>query len=826
MKLKWLVFTTLILLIPSQLSAFNWDYFMKVPYIPSEMQKIFLDQHNTFIEVKVNGETGIKKNRSTINWPLQIGETTYSNGLGMHAPSHIRIHSPQKIVRFEAWVGLSAQPLTGQGSVDFIVASESGKEYANVKNMRDETPAKRIDVKINNANTLDLIVGDSGDGISCDHANWCDAVIHLEDGTRKKLGDMELRQILVPVTQYPFSFIYDKKKSDDLLSTWDKTVSTKPLDEDRTQTVMTWTDPKTKLAVQWTVIRFKDYPDAIDMLLHFENAGTQETPILENILALSYSLNQSLNRSSVAYRLYHTNGSPSTENDFLFRKIDIRPGETHPLKAAGGRSSNGDFPFYKIDHASGSLITAVGWSGQWKTDLQCNTDGRLDMFTGLEKTHFRLYPQEKVRMPRMLLFDWTGDTWESNAKFRKLIYKHYAAKRNGKPILPTPFCNTCFTRGGGWLNETTAENQISLINAYADLGVMNIMTDAGWFVGGWPNGAGNWTPDPEKYPGGMAPVAKASLERGGAYGLWFEPERVVSGTPIHKEHPEWCLASHAGDNHTYLLNFGLPEVRQYFFNIVKGFMDLPGFEIYRQDFNMDPLSFWQYNDAPDRQGITEIKYIEGLYEYWDMIANAYPDSLREECASGGRRIDLETVMRMHMHQDSDYWFQWDTDQNQVWGMSQYLPNSVFVGHLHNLDEYGFWANMPTSLCFGWIADAPDFDKVTAKKFMDKYLAYRDLLVEEWYPLFMSTKDKDVWMGAQYHSTEQDKGIVVLQRRVESPYVKIQLKLRALDPNARYAVTEEKSGKKWTDTGKNLMERFYVEITEAPGTAVYLYQKTQ
>jgi hypothetical protein len=30
----------------------------------------------------------------------------------------------------------------------------------------------------------------------------------------------------------------------------------------------------------------------------------------------------------------------------------------------------------------------------------------------------------------------------------------------------------------------------------------------------------------------------------------------------------------------------------------------PGFRVYRQDFNMDPLAYWQHNDASDRQGIT------------------------------------------------------------------------------------------------------------------------------------------------------------------------------------------------------------------------------
>ena len=71
---------------------------------------------------------------------------------------------------------------------------------------------------------------------------------------------------------------------------------------------------------------------------------------------------------------------------------------------------------------------------------------------------------------------------------------------------------------------------------------------------------------------------------------------------------------------------------------VRGFMAMPGFRFYRQDFNMDPLPCWQHTDAPDRQGVTEMKYIEGLYAYWDRIASTWPDGLREECAGGGHRL--------------------------------------------------------------------------------------------------------------------------------------------------------------------------------------------
>ena len=60
---------------------------------------------------------------------------------------------------------------------------------------------------------------------------------------------------------------------------------------------------------------------------------------------------------------------------------------------------------------------------------------------------------------------------------------------------------------------------------------------------------------------------------------------------------------------------------------------------------MDPLSFWRDNDAEDRQGITEIRHVEGYLAYWDELRRRHPEMLIDTCASGGRRNDLETLRR-------------------------------------------------------------------------------------------------------------------------------------------------------------------------------------
>lgn len=768
--------------------------------------------------------------KSVIGTPLTLGDRVFEHGLGTHANSRIRIFSAVPIQRLTGWVGVDANERTkgGQGTVTFAVNLGETERFRS-EVMRAGSKPLRVDLDTRGGRILDLVVGDASDGIICDHADWADAAIALTNGRTVRLDEIQQGAVPYVASRYPFSFICDGQSSDQILETWKKETSVAQPAAARTSSepgairgeATTWTDAKTGLRVRWEVSRFTDFP-AIEWLLTFENTGASDTPIIENIQALDVSLNRAMDDRGT-YRLHRTNGAPSNPTDFEVRTVALAPGRTEAMSAGGGRSSNKDFPFFKVETGAGSLIAAVGWSGQWAARVSSPQAPSLHLTAGIEKTRFKLLPGEKVRMPRILLLDWEGDTRESNAQFRQLIYKHYAAKRADKKPLPTLFCNTCFTRGGGWLNECNAENQISLIKAYAPLGLEALLTDAGWFTGGWPNGAGNWDPRKDAYPDGMGPVAAAAKAHNMIYGLWFEPERVVAGTSLHKEHPDWVLSPGGMNPGTFLADFGRKEVQDYFFNIVKGFMALPGFRVYRQDFNMDPLAYWRHNDAPDRQGITEIRYIEGLYAYWDRIADTWPDSLREECASGGRRIDLETVMRMHLHQDSDYWFDNDVDQTQIWGLSQYLPNNVFVGHINRMDDYSFNSVIASSLCMGWIADAPDFDTARGKKLLDRYLALRHLLIGAWYPLLPYSRSGNEWIASQYHRPDLDEGVIFAFRRADSPYRSADVSLAGLKPDATYELTSEATGQKTQLKGADLMKRYELTIPDKHKSEVIRYR---
>ncbi len=61
-----------------------------------------------------------------------------------------------------------------------------------------------------------------------------------------------------------------------------------------------------------------------------------------------------------------------------------------------------------------------------------------------------------------------------------------------------------------------------------------------------------------------------------------------------------------------LFNLGIPEAREFLTNFISGKIDEFGLDCFRNDSNIAPLQFWRAADAPDRQGMTEIRWVEGL----------------------------------------------------------------------------------------------------------------------------------------------------------------------------------------------------------------------
>jgi len=114
-----------------------------------------------------------QRNRRVDNNPLRIAGQTYDHGLGTHANSHLRFLVRNRYAEFQAQVGVDDEK-QGAGTVVFQVFVDGEKAYDSGV-MRGNDPAKPVQVSLDGADVLELVVTDADDGINCDHADWVNA---------------------------------------------------------------------------------------------------------------------------------------------------------------------------------------------------------------------------------------------------------------------------------------------------------------------------------------------------------------------------------------------------------------------------------------------------------------------------------------------------------------------------------------------------------------------------------------------------------------------------------------------------------------------------
>jgi alpha-galactosidase len=718
---------------------------------------------------------------SCMETPLQIGSQPFVHGLGTHANSEIGVELPDGAKAFKALVGVDNNYDTQgtRGSVQLAVAID-GKEVFRSPTVRGGDAPLPVEVAIpEGSQELLLKVDTTDDGPAHDQSDWADARIVLTDGRTVYLDEGYATPLLTAANP-PFSFVYGGKPSLDLLKNWPRTFQSKEL-ADRTEHRVAWTDPQSKLCVSAVVAVFKRYP-AVDWVLSFENQGTSDTPILENIQAVDASLDTTSIR--LAPVVHHLLGDVCNERSFQPQAAKIELGKDFRMAPSGGRSSNGAFPMFNVEYGGRGLIAAVGWSGQWAASVTRAAEGPTRLAAGMEQTHLLLHPGERIRSPRILVMGWQGDRQAAHNRWRRLLLHHYVPQQNGRPA-QVPVFLQCFDRYS-WTNPAwaTETGQIEAAEFAHRLGFDVLWLDAAWFVGGFPNGVGNWFCKPKEFPHGLKPVADACHAKGMKFIAWFEPERVAAGTQIAKEHPEFVFGGQQGG----LFKLNDPAARRWLADLLAQRIGEFGLDWYRNDFNIDPLSFWRRNDTPDRQGMTEIRYIEGLYAMWDEFRAKYPGLLIDNCASGGRRIDLEMCTRSIPLWRSDTNCSPghpDWNQAQTLGLSLYLPLHTACSWMPDAYELRS-AGTAGSIC-QWAYLDKNFPAEQAKALLAEIKENRKYWYGDFYPLASATADPAQFAAYQFHRADLNAGLVLAFRRAECNYAGLILGLQGLDPKARYSV---------------------------------------
>ena len=632
-----------------------------------------------------------------------------------------------------------------------------------------------------------------------------------------------------PAEPPPFSFTYDGRPSAELLPTWGAKREDKKLDDQRTEHVLTWKDAKTGLSIRCVGIEYHDFP-TVEWVVYFKNEGPEGTPILSDIRALDLGLKR---EGKDEFLLHHAVGSPADGSDYAPLETPLGPGATKCIAAAGGRPTNTDLCYFNVQQGARGTIIALGWPGQCATEFTRDAGENLRIRAGQELTHFKLLAGEEVRSPMIALQFWAGDYLRSQNIWRRWMIAHNIPRPGGK--LPAPMFLGCSSRAYEEMIKADEASQIMFIDRYLEeeLKLDYWWMDAGWYVNktGWPN-TGTWEVDTKRFPRGLRPISDHAHAKDVKILVWFEPERVTPGTWLYEKHPEWLLGP---DGQQKLLNLGNADALKWLIDHIDKLLTEQGIDLYRQDFNMDPLGIWRANDAADRQGITEIKHVTGYLAYWDALRQRHPNMLIDTCASGGRRNDLETLRRAVPMWRSDYAFEPTGHQSMTCGISLWIPyhgtgtvacaNAPYYGGgATPVEPYAFWSNVAPSLNCGMDMRVKEIDYPAFRKLYEQWRQIGACYYGDFYPLTSCNRDNSLWMAWQFDRPEEGDGFVQAFRRQESAYRAAQLTLHGLDAEKDYTVTALDSGQTTVVKGRELMETgLPVEITARPGAAVFMYK---
>lgn len=327
------------------------------------------------------------------------------------------------------------------------------------------------------------------------------------------------------------------------------------------------------------------------------------------------------------------------------------------LESRSGIPGHDAVPFVAIDQgatedAGETWSVALAWSGSWKITTQLADDGGLHIVGGVNDFDLRhaLPGGASLELPALVGI-------YSSAGWGGMTHRWHDYQRTILPLADRPR-PVHYNSWEAAYYDVNADQQLELARVAADLGVELFVIDDGWFAGRTSDvaGLGDWTPDPQKFPGdAMRRLADSVHGLGMQFGLWVEPEMVNPDSDLFRAHPDWAYRWPTRERtiarHQLMLDFSRTDVQDWAIGMLDGLATDYALDYVKWDMNR-PLAEPNSPSVADG-GSVWIEHVRGLYRVWDEVRRRHPDLWLESCASGGGRADLGAIARTHWTWPSD-----------------------------------------------------------------------------------------------------------------------------------------------------------------------------
>ncbi|MFI2203522.1 alpha-galactosidase [Streptomyces sp. NPDC020192] len=328
---------------------------------------------------------------------------------------------------------------------------------------------------------------------------------------------------------------------------------------------------------------------------------------------------------------------------------------------------------------------ALGWSGSWRIAVGQLPDARVQITGGAGYDDSGLLMLEAGESYTSPVFAglWSDGGFGGASRAWHAYQRAYVipdAERD-RPVLFNSWEATTF--------DISEEQQLALARRAAEIGVELFVVDDGWFGARTSDraGLGDWTPNPDRFPQGLKPLADQVHGLGMQFGIWVEPEMVNPDSDLYRAHPDW-VQYQTGRKRTELrnqlvLNLAREDVQEYLWEQLDTLLSSAPIDYVKWDFNRCFTDAgWPGEPYPQRLWVD---HVHALYALLDRLRAAHPQVAFESCSGGGGRIDLGVLGR--------------TDQ--VWTSDNTDPLDRLA------IQYGFSQLHPARVMAAWVTDSPN-----------------------------------------------------------------------------------------------------------------------
>ena len=579
--------------------------------------------------------------------------------------------------------------------------------------------------------------------------------------------------------------------------------------------------------------------DCIEWTPRLHNGSDGNSPLLSDLHSMDLTIAPAAGTSPT---IHAVRGCANGASPFATERTELARGTTWYINNPGGGKTGWYLPFVNLDLGGRGILCALGWPGRWTFSIEHLSDGTIHLTGGIEHANLVLHPGEEITLPSVLLMFWEGDRMAAHNRLRQHILRQHTPLCNGQPV---PDLAACWTWGG-----MKTHNHLRLIETLRQQEVPFdcYWMDAGWFgsehetdeyqnlqVEDWFFHVGDWRPNPAVHPNGLKPVSDAAHSAGMRVLLWFEIERAIETSPWFIEHPDWYFSKRNTTElvgrtcHWHVFNFGNYEARQAMTEWIASRIEEFGIDVFRQDCNVGLGESWDEQDMPNRVGMSEIRYVEGLLTFWDELHARFPHLVFDIV----QRRDLESISRGMDLSRADHEILPHTDviasQTALYGLSHWTPLSGTGAPYKPGVDYNIFSGLSSSFgtaIFPALSDVPikieppvDYPWDWLLHVLETHHQAKPFFRGNFYPLLENTPSNQHWAAIQFHRTDLEAGMVLVFRRPSSPFTTALFRLHGLSDGCTYLL--ESSIDESLQLDGDALE---FVLPEAPSVAVVFYGK--